>query len=120
MSDISQHIAGLNPAQLEILTRHLKQKRSEVSTRQSIPRRNPDTKPALSFAQQRMWFLDQLDPGKPFYNIAVVVRCVLQRSSNALPGFCEWRIVTTRAAARAVCGFRCLAAGTAERRSQGR
>src|ERR1044072_6186232 len=74
MSDISQHIAGLNPAQLEILTRHLKQKRSEVSTRHSIPRRDPDTKPALSFAQQRMWFLDQLDPGQPLYNIAVAVR----------------------------------------------
>ena len=76
MSDISQHIAGLNPAQLEILTRHLKQKRSEVSTRHSIPRRDPDTKPALSFAQQRMWFLDQLDPGQPLYNIAVAVRLI--------------------------------------------
>lgn len=84
MSDISQHIAGLNPAQLEILTRHLKQKRSEVSTRQSIPRRDPDTKPALSFAQQRMWFLDQLDPGQPLYNIAVAVKLIGQLNIVAL------------------------------------
>ena len=75
MSDISQHIAGLNPAQLEILARRLKQKRGEVAMPQSIPRRAPDVLPPLSFAQQRMWFLDQLEAG-PLYNIAVAVRLI--------------------------------------------
>ncbi|MGA9768828.1 MAG: amino acid adenylation domain-containing protein, partial [Blastocatellia bacterium] len=36
-----------------------------------VPR---DQRLALSFAQQRLWFLNQLEPGNPFYNVPAAIR----------------------------------------------
>ncbi|MEG4028416.1 MULTISPECIES: amino acid adenylation domain-containing protein [unclassified Microcoleus] len=38
----------------------------------------------LSFAQERLWFFDQLEPGNPFYNLCGAVRMTGQLNAEAL------------------------------------
>lgn len=62
-------------------------------TLQSPPLRRsvPGGRPPLSFAQQRLWFIDRLESGSAFYNIPVAIRLsgkldtdVLQRCINQI------------------------------------
>ncbi|RKH98198.1 non-ribosomal peptide synthetase, partial [Corallococcus sp. AB038B] len=51
--------------------------RIEQLGRSGVPSLSAGARPAslpLSFAQQRLWFIDQLDPGSPLYNVPTVVR----------------------------------------------
>src|SRR3972149_1396435 len=49
-------------------------KSSDLMAVPRIPRRVNRESIPLSFAQQRLWFLDQLEPNSPLYNIPKAVR----------------------------------------------
>jgi amino acid adenylation domain-containing protein len=56
------------------LFQQLREKKAAlVGASEGIPRRSSET-PPLSFGQQRLWFLEQLEPGNPRFNILTVVR----------------------------------------------
>ena len=44
------------------------------NSEQTIPQRKSSADTPLSFAQQRLWFLEQLDPGNPAYNFPIATR----------------------------------------------
>ena len=68
----------------------------------AIPRRvPPPSHPPLSFAQQRLWFLDRLEPGTPAYNIPRVYR-VKGRVDVAALGRCVDEIVRRHTVLRTV------------------
>ena len=50
----------------------------------AISARNNSGPAPLSFAQQRLWFLDQLEPGNPVYNFPVVLQFSGALHTNAL------------------------------------
>jgi amino acid adenylation domain-containing protein len=70
----SGEIANLTPAQRSILELRLREKRAGASHERIKPRGRSSTKFPLSFAQQRLWFLDQLEPGSSFYNLPEGIR----------------------------------------------
>ncbi|RKH09839.1 amino acid adenylation domain-containing protein [Corallococcus sp. CA053C] len=49
-----------------------------------ITRRSRETPPPLSYAQQRLWFLDRLEPDSPLYNMPAAVRLTGPLSVSAL------------------------------------
>jgi amino acid adenylation domain-containing protein len=48
--------------------------------------REPEDPPPLSFAQERLWFLDQIQPGDPTYNVAAGARLLGRLDLPALAG----------------------------------
>ena len=75
MSKLTEQVENLSPQQRDLLVLLLaKKKREEAGQSHIVPvSRTSDTFP-LSFAQQRLWFLSQLQQDSAVYNVAGGVR----------------------------------------------
>ncbi len=74
MESLSKRIDNLSPAKRALLELKIKRRGLGAAGGQAIPRRAPHSVPPPSFAQQRLWFLNQLQPDNPSYNVPRAIR----------------------------------------------
>lgn len=86
MNDLSNKIENLTPQRRALLEKLLAEKRKnkEAAQQPMIPRRETAESAPLSFAQQRLWLLEQLQPGNPAYHIPAAIRLNGQLNVAAL------------------------------------
>jgi amino acid adenylation domain-containing protein/non-ribosomal peptide synthase protein (TIGR01720 family) len=91
MTDLFQQIADLSSEKRALLKLLLKEQGINLASIPITPVKREGSALPLSYAQQRLWFLDQLEPGSPLYNIPVAMRlagalnvAALERSLNEI------------------------------------
>jgi amino acid adenylation domain-containing protein len=92
-SSANTSLAQISDAKRELLEKFLRGELKQQSSPRTIASRPLDAPPQLSFAQERLWFLDQLDSGSAVYNVPLAVRlsgpidhAVIERTVNEIVG----------------------------------
>ncbi|NJL11126.1 MAG: non-ribosomal peptide synthetase, partial [Calothrix sp. SM1_7_51] len=91
MSDFLKILSTLSPEQRLLFERRLKERGISLPQSSAIPKRPEKEDIPLSFAQQRLWFIQQLEPTSCVYNVPSVLRLTgdlhvqaLEKSLNEL------------------------------------
>jgi amino acid adenylation domain-containing protein len=84
MSELTGQPANSTAKKQELLALLLKKKGINLPPMRAIPQRMKNGPCPLSFAQQRLWFMDQLEPGNPVYNMPAAVRLLGCLDESAL------------------------------------
>jgi amino acid adenylation domain-containing protein len=74
MTDLSARLERLSPAKRLLMERLARAGAAAPAEGPELRPRSQAGPVPLSFAQQRLWFLDRLEPGTPFYTIPFVCR----------------------------------------------
>jgi amino acid adenylation domain-containing protein len=74
MNEVKKTVDSLSRRKLALLSERLKAGIVKTPRREISRRSNPTAPCPLSFAQQRLWFIDQLEPGNTVYNCPEEVR----------------------------------------------
>jgi amino acid adenylation domain-containing protein len=67
-ADTSERLSGLSAEKRALFERLLQARQGAPRAAGAIPRRGFSGPAPVSFAQHRMWFLDRMAPGNPYYN----------------------------------------------------
>ena len=84
MDELRQRLANLSPAKRGLLELQLERNRSRAGLAQPITQRAEHGPAPASFAQQRLWFLNQLESDSAFYNVPIARRLRGRLDINAL------------------------------------
>ncbi|MFN0165020.1 MAG: amino acid adenylation domain-containing protein [Bryobacteraceae bacterium] len=84
VESVQDRLAGLSPEKRRYLDQLMREKKQRSRPSESIARREGAGPWPLSFAQQRLWFMNELVPGNAFYNIDNAMRLRMPLDIGAL------------------------------------